>query len=58
MSLRKGSIKEYYNSKVKCEVLPGKTPECYQNKVKSAIQSKLLTYREGGKKVEDDLTRK
>jgi hypothetical protein len=49
MSLRKGSLEEYYNSiagmkSAGCKVIPGVKPTCYQDKVGPNTRAKLGLY--------------
>jgi hypothetical protein len=49
MSLRKGSLEEYYNSaagikSAGCKVIPGVKPTCYQDKVEPNTRAKLNLY--------------
>lgn len=49
MSLRKGSLEEYYNSgpgakSAGCPVKPGNKPTCYQDKILPNTQTKLISY--------------
>ena len=50
MSLRKGSLEEYYNSAAGIESAgcrapaPGKKPTCYQDKVEPNTRAKLALY--------------
>lgn len=49
MSLRKGSLEEYYNSgpgakSAGCPVRPGTKPTCYQDKILPDMQKKLEDY--------------
>jgi len=49
MSLRKGSLEEYYNSvpgmkSARCKTLPGVKPTCYQDKVEPDTRAKLNLY--------------
>jgi hypothetical protein len=49
MSLRKGSLEEYYNSaagieSAGCRVEPGVKPTCYEDKVEPDTREKLNLY--------------
>jgi hypothetical protein len=49
MSLRKGSLEEYYNSvpgmkSAGCRVEPGVKPTCYKDKVEPDTREKLALY--------------
>lgn len=49
MSLRKGSLEEYYNSvlgskSAGCRVEPGVKPTCYKDKVEPDTRKKLALY--------------
>lgn len=51
MSLRKGSLEEYYNSgpgakSAGCGVKPGNKPTCYQDKILINIESFFLKIKE------------
>ena len=49
MSLRKGSLQDYYNSgpgakSAGCRVTPGVKPTCYQDKIEPDMTDKLDLY--------------
>ena len=49
MSLRKGSLEEYYNSgpgakSAGCPTKPGTKPTCYQDKIEPNTRAKLALY--------------
>ena len=49
MSLRKGSLQDYYNSgpgaiSAGCKVTPGVKPTCYQDQVEPNTRAKLALY--------------
>jgi hypothetical protein len=44
MSLRKGSLQDYYNSPEKCRIEPGVKPTCYQDQVEPRTLSALTCY--------------
>ena len=49
MSLRKGSLEEYYNSgpgakSAGCDIKPGVKPTCYKDKVEPDTREKLALY--------------
>ena len=49
MSLRKGSLQDYYNSgpgakSAGCKTLPGVKPTCYQDKIEPNTRAKLNLY--------------
>jgi hypothetical protein len=49
MSLRKGSLQDYYNSgpgakSADCKVIPGVKPTCYEDKIEPNTINKLYLY--------------
>jgi len=49
MSLRKGSLQDYYNSEpgaksAGCPTIPGTKPTCYQDKIEPNMTDKLDLY--------------
>jgi len=49
MSLRKGSLQDYYNSiagskSARCKTIPGVKPTCYQDQVEPNTRAKLALY--------------
>lgn len=50
MSLRKGSLQDYYNSgpgakSAGCKITPGVKPTCYEDKIEPDMSDKLSDYR-------------